>query len=90
MYACMSSRIGSLAHALLSELMLDHTNADSVSQLLKADVQCMSDDTLLGDFNTLAECANACQKRFLLLKRLCGHFCVVLSFDCLKILQVPS
>ena len=55
-------------------------------ELLKTDVGCKSADVELGDFNTLAECGSACWDRFVFAKRPFGHFCVVLIFDCLKIL----
>ena len=42
----------------------NHNGTFSAFQRLKSDVECSSSDTKLGDFNTLAECADTCRKRF--------------------------
>ena len=45
-------------------MYLYHAGTFSDFKLLKNNVECDSGDKKLGDFDTLAECARACQQRF--------------------------
>ena len=55
-----------LFQTLLVGMGAYHANAYSDFELLKSDVACKSQDTSLGMFNILEDCARACQKRFFL------------------------